>query len=306
MIVNEPLLEKSNFQKKETFECELPWWDGGNEDCKKVTRQFMIQENKTRSYCGKRADVLGKGQKVVTYCFFGDFQSYALGLPEILQKIKIYYPGWVVRLYTEPQNYSQELQPLLLQHSNFYICDVTNLPGSIHDLRGVDARLWRVAVLGDELVDVFLSRDLDAEIIEREVAATEEFLRSGKALHIMRDHPYHYVPILAGMFGVNQTASNFSLLNSIREQLFMKRKRKIQDQVLLNNHLVSKLKSSMISHDSYRCKKFPNSTAFPTRRDKQGLFVGNRRYRKNLGNETIKKECPIECRPAAHKDWTHC
>ena len=45
-------------------------------------------------------------------------------------------------------------------------------------------------------VDVLLSRDLDSRVSAREVAAVREWLGSGRAVHSMRDHPTHWVPML--------------------------------------------------------------------------------------------------------------
>ena len=54
----------------------------------------------------------------------------------------------------------------------------------------------------DLTVDTVLVRDLDSNISPREVAAVQEFLQSPKEFHIMRDHPHHGTPILAGMWGI--------------------------------------------------------------------------------------------------------
>ena len=44
-------------------------------------------------------------------------------------------------------------------------------------------------------------RDTDSRLGIREKLAVDEWLDSGKKLHIMRDHPYHRVPMLGGMWG---------------------------------------------------------------------------------------------------------
>ena len=46
-----------------------------------------------------------------------------------------------------------------------------------------------------------LSRDLDSRLSAREEAATREWLRSGLAVHAMRDHPLHTQPLMGGMWG---------------------------------------------------------------------------------------------------------
>ena len=43
-----------------------------------------------------------------------------------------------------------------------------------------------------------LSRDVDSNISEREVAAVKQWLNSDASFHVMRDHPQHGVFILAG------------------------------------------------------------------------------------------------------------
>lgn len=55
--------------------------------------------------------------------------------------------------------------------------------------------------IGDPLVDIFVSRDLDSPIIDREREAVKIWEKSDKILHYMRDHPYHRYPILGGMWG---------------------------------------------------------------------------------------------------------
>ena len=50
-----------------------------------------------------------------------------------------------------------------------------------------------------------MSRDLDSRFSEREKAATEEWLRSNKEFHFMRDHPYHGYVILGGCWGCKLT-----------------------------------------------------------------------------------------------------
>ena len=50
-------------------------------------------------------------------------------------------------------------------------------------------------------MDTFVSRDLDSLFSLREQAAVEEWLKSDKVLHIMRDHPAQMEVILGGLWG---------------------------------------------------------------------------------------------------------
>ena len=50
-------------------------------------------------------------------------------------------------------------------------------------------------------VDVMISRETTACLFEREVAAVNDWLKTGLHFHSMRDHPDHIRNILGGMFG---------------------------------------------------------------------------------------------------------
>ena len=57
-------------------------------------------------------------------------------------------------------------------------------------------------------MDIFISRDLDSRFSEREVSAVDEWLRSDKAFHVMRDHDFHWSQMLAGLWGVKLNQDN--------------------------------------------------------------------------------------------------
>ena len=48
----------------------------------------------------------------------------------------------------------------------------------------------------DPQVSHMVSRDLDSLLNDREGAAVQEWLKSDKAFHFMRDHPAHGIEIL--------------------------------------------------------------------------------------------------------------
>jgi hypothetical protein len=53
--------------------------------------------------------------------------------------------------------------------------------------------------LGDPLVDVMHSRDLDSRPSDREMAAVAEFHVSKAMFHVMRDHKQHRTDILGNI-----------------------------------------------------------------------------------------------------------
>lgn len=79
--------------------------------------------------------------------------------------------------------------------------------------------MWRFFPLADPFIDVFVSRDTDSYILQREVDAVKIWLASDKLVHIMRDHPDHLALILGGMWGF-KTFQNRSIANLIFEKMF--------------------------------------------------------------------------------------
>ncbi|CAF1621039.1 unnamed protein product, partial [Rotaria sordida] len=55
--------------------------------------------------------------------------------------------------------------------------------------------MWRYLPVGDLLVDVMISRDLDSPLTQRERAAVDEWLSMKVIFHAMRDHPRHNTPL---------------------------------------------------------------------------------------------------------------
>jgi hypothetical protein len=64
-----------------------------------------------------------------------------------------------------------------------------------------DGLYWRFLPAADPELDAVLVRDADARLGARERAAVDQWLASGKALHVMRDHPGQRRVIPAGLWG---------------------------------------------------------------------------------------------------------
>lgn len=139
---------------------------------------------------------------------------------------------------------------------------------------------WRF--LPKEGVERFISRDADSRLLIREKLAVDEWIESGKSLHIMRDHPHHGLPIYAGLFGLVVTPE-LNMLDNIKEwtlknQYSSQLYNKFADQPFLNQYVYDKyiLTGDMITHNScYYTPEFPYSKPFPMPIDKNDFkFVG--------------------------------
>ncbi|CAL4063259.1 unnamed protein product [Meganyctiphanes norvegica] len=296
---------------------KVPWWDGGTECASTNVSSLGKFQHSTGSIaeaeasCGERASAMGTDQKVVSFTLYGDDPQYAQGLEDNIVTIAQLYPGYLVRLYTDPRGNKDLLCPLLQQYPTLFVCDVTSLPG-IHDqLMNIHPQMWRFAPMGDPQVQILLVRDIDSLVSPREVAAVREWLLSDTVLHTMRDHPQHHEPIMAGMWGVRTkkkvTAKH---LADIKNEMFANARGDFShglDQKLLKKVVWAQLHTNTYGHDSFKCHTFWHSHPWPTKRPDDRAFVGSPVFRAEWKNNlAIEMECPDYCRPKKHKDWIYC
>ena len=133
-------------------------------------------------------------KKVISFSLWGPDPKYAIGAIKNAELALKYYPDWICRYHigsSTPDGYIKELE------------SKSNVEIVLKDEEGNwEGMFWRFLDASDLTVDVMLSRDTDSRLSEREALAVEEWLKSDKKFHIMRDHPYHATEILGGMWGV--------------------------------------------------------------------------------------------------------
>ncbi|QQP40602.1 Uncharacterized protein FKW44_014707, partial [Caligus rogercresseyi] len=179
--------------------------------------------------------------------------------------------------------------------------------------------LWRFLPVQDQEVEILFSRDLDSRITPREIHAVREFMSTNKSIHAMRDHMQHGTEILGGMWGARlgilhqRMLIENALYRLLRDPVALKpRTERGHDQTpcknninglfpFLNRPLMSKLG---LTHDSYHCRRYPGSQAFPSKRPIGVLnFVGAVADMNHTIHSTEGNKCPKECRPKNHQDW---
>ena len=135
-----------------------------------------------------------------------NYMKYITGLKANLELAEKYYPGWYVYLY-----YNKNFDVKLFDELKGYPMLVPKL---IEDY-SVSAMQWRFLPHDEDDVELFISRDLDSRITKREVVSVNEWIESGKMLHVMRDHPHHNYYILGGMWGMRKE-KGFNMTESCR------------------------------------------------------------------------------------------
>ena len=73
---------------------------------------------------------------------------------------------------------------VLLDNVDF--CNIKEIPLANFNVDFMIERFWRWLPIGDDFVDLFMSRDSDFCIVEREQAAVNEWIGKNSLFHIMR------------------------------------------------------------------------------------------------------------------------
>jgi hypothetical protein len=198
----------------------------------------------------------------ISFSLFGKSELYTIGAIENIKLCRSIYPGWTPVVYVDdwvPSSVKRNLQS----------SGALVFAGSAH--LGNDKRSWRFAAALIENAELVIFRDTDSRINLREKACVKTWLESGRALHIMRDHPFHSSWVMAGMWGVDATVGR----TYISEVLSSSKGDSVsEDQDLLAAKIYSRIGSQSLVHDSFfRRERW--ALPFPTPR-LGGQFVGER------------------------------
>jgi hypothetical protein len=198
--------------------------------------------------------------RVISFSVFGTDRTYSAGAVANAAMCPEFYPGWSCRFYVgrsvDPGD-RRELAGL----------------GSVVDMPGPEdwsALFWRFLTVADPTVDLHLFRDADSRPCARESAAVSEWLRSGRRFHIMRDHPKHWIEILAGMWGCTREGAE-QVRDLLPDPLW--NSQPYVDQWWLRDAVYPVARDSMLVHDSYGHFPGEDHQPFPTPRDPPWQFV---------------------------------
>ena len=192
---------------------------------------------------------------IVSYSLWGDNTKYTIGAIRNAQMCKEFYPDWVARFYIGKYVPIEIITELKSMNNTDVI--VMNDGG---DWTGM---FWRF--LAADSNDVVIVRDTDCRPSLREKAAVDDWLRSDKDFHIMRDHPYHGTAILGGMWGARNgilKGIGLKILNYAKGNFWQ------VDQNFLREIIYPVVKDRAMVHDEFFDKQ-----PFPSKRISRD-FVG--------------------------------
>jgi hypothetical protein len=215
-------------------------------------------------------------KNLIVYSLWGDNSLYWTGAIKNIELANKYFPDWICRFYIDKECkknlidsiVGQNVEVVLMKNSEY---NYKNLSDKF-DNNGL---FWRFLPLCEEDVSIVLSRDCDSRITEREVNAVNQWISSDKDFHIMRDHPYHAVPILAGMWGARN-----GILRDIKRLLeYWKKHTKrgvfnAEDQDFLGQIVYPIVRDKSLEHSEFGINYGSQIHKFPTIR-KDYEFVGD-------------------------------
>ena len=215
--------------------------------------------------------------KYISFSLWGDKPIYNVGAIRNAELSKEIYPDWKMVVYydnTVPKSTIEKLISL-----NVLTIDMTN--------SNIFGCFWRFLISDNQDCEYSIFRDCDSRISLREKLSVDEWIKSNKTIHIMRDHPAHKIPygtnsigILAGMWGIK--GKIIDMENHIKFFIFNKQNNYGIDQTFLTQFF-NKYKNDNCTHDEF----FENKP-FPIKRD-GSFFIGGRidEFDKPVGNDHL-------------------
>ena len=132
-------------------------------------------------------------KKLISFSLWGNNPKYCIGAVRNAELAKEIYPEWKCRFYISKFVDQKIIDKLLELNSELVLKD------ELGDWTGM---FWRFEAGADQEYEAVIFRDTDSRLNLREKLAVDDWLKSDKTFHIMRDHPAHAFPILGGMWGI--------------------------------------------------------------------------------------------------------
>lgn len=132
-------------------------------------------------------------KKIIAFSLWGKNECYNWGAVENALLAEKIYPDWICRFYIA-EDIIPEVKKVLKGLDNVEVVEMK-------ENKDFSNLFWRFIPMFLEKHYSVLSRDTDSRLNLKEKKAVDKWLLQDKDLLILRDHQYHKVKILGGMFG---------------------------------------------------------------------------------------------------------
>lgn len=192
--------------------------------------------------------------RIISISLWGKEPKYTVGAIRNAELAKIHYSDFKFRVYVDESVSEVDKQSLLAAEAQVFQVRANTHSG------GWAGLFWRYFPSLDPSTEILLPRDADSRLSVREVSAVRSWLESGCILHVMRDHPGQYMPIMGGMCGMR--GDGLRLLG-VHLNNFLQQPRALgynSDQMFLESVFADTPMEKICLHDEiFDDKKFPTS-----------------------------------------------
>lgn len=198
--------------------------------------------------------------KLITFSLWGNSDMYNNGAIQNCILAEQLFPDWICRFYIGTNTDKKTIE-ILKSFKNTQVVDM-----------GIEAtpksRIWRFYPCSEQNVEMMISRDADCRFSPREVEAVNGWLNSNKNFHIIRDHPHHNAPILAGLWGARN-----GILKNMKELLLQFENNNIADKKEYDQIFLANLVYGIVKNDTYvNDEFFERTNKLQTPRNPNGVY----------------------------------
>lgn len=182
-------------------------------------------------------------KKIISFSLWGNQSKYLVGAIENVKLARTIYPGWICRFYVGRSTWN-DMTKFMAELESYENTEIVKMKED----GNWEGMFWRFLPCSDKEVDVMLSRDADSRLSLREKSAVDEWLASDKLFHIIRDHPFHDVKILGGLWGAKKGAvpNMKQLIGNYSKGNFWQ-----VDQNFLSEIIYPLIKDNVLIHDEF-------------------------------------------------------
>lgn len=173
--------------------------------------------------------------KIISYSLWGNNPKYIIGAQKNIELAKKFFPDWKVRIYISTNtNFNYDSDNLEVIYKT--------------ETQSQEGTFWRFESCDSD--DIVIIRDLDDRLSYRHKFVVDEWLDSDKNIHIIRDHPNHVYPIMAGLWGCRNGILKglTNLIKNWENKDYYTTDQNFLSNVLYNDYILQRA----IIHDDFR------------------------------------------------------
>jgi hypothetical protein len=178
---------------------------------------------------------------VFSFSLFGDGDKYTIGMVKNCELIRTRFPDAKVYIYLA-NDVPSPCVDVLKTFSNVKIINIERR----HNLINM---MDRFLAIDDPETDIMFVRDADSRVHARDASCVEDFIKSDKALHIIRDHRKHWGKIMGGMFAIRKSLFPHNMGDLIKTWMD-KKERGINGEYGCDMHFTNRVLHPLMKHSA--------------------------------------------------------